>query len=139
MALIAQLDAKIYLALIARLKLMPGGLAIVEPGQTYPTSANVPFILVQDVRFDPDTPYVGNSEPDEHRGIFALAVMTPLDWTHAQGLGISGAIRVHMPKGAVYSNGGATVQILQTPSAGTAYRDGAWNRLPVSIRWRCSG
>jgi hypothetical protein len=139
MALIAQLDAKIYLALITRLKLMPGGYAIVEPGQTYPTTGNVPFILVQDVRFDPVARYVGNSEPDEHRGLFSIAVMTPLDWTHTQGMGIAGAIRSHMPKGASYSNGGATVQILQTPSAGTAYRDGAWNRLPVSVRWRCSG
>jgi hypothetical protein len=139
MPLITQLDAKIYLALMTRLKLLPGGYAIVEPGETYPTAGNVPFILVQDVRFDPDTPYIGNSDPDEHRGIFALAVMTPLDWTHTQGMGIAGAIRAHMPKGAAYSNGGALVKILQTPSAGTAYRDGAWNRLPVSIRWRCSG
>ncbi len=139
MTLVTQLDYKIYAALRDRLLTMSGGYDIVEPGETYPTSADTAFILVQDVRFDPTSRYVGGDTPDEHRGQFALAVMTPLEWTHAQGLGIAGLVRAHFPKAGKYTKDDARVEILDTPSAGTAYRDEAWNRLPVTIRWRCSG
>jgi hypothetical protein len=136
---ITQLDAKIWTALRTRLATMPGGYAIVDPGQTYPASADTAFILLQDVRFDPATPYIGGNDPAEYRGQLALLVMTPLSWTHSQSLGIVGLIRAHFPIGAKYASGDARVEILQTPSAGTAYRDGAWNRVPVAVRWRAAG
>lgn len=139
MALKTQLDAKIWLALRARLDTLSGGYAIVDPGETYPTEADTAFILVQDVRFDPVPRYTNAGAPDEHRGQFALAVMTPLEWTHAQGLGVAGGIRAHIPRGAKYSNSDVTVEILETPFAGTAYRDGPFNRLPVTVRWRTAG
>jgi len=139
MPLITQLDAKIWLALKARLDTLPGGYPIIDPGETYPTNAGQAFILVQDVRFDPVPRYTNLGAPDEHRGQFALAVMTPLKWTHAQSLGVAGAIRAHMPRGAKYSNSDVTVTILETPFAGVAYRDGPFNRLPVTVRWRAAG
>jgi hypothetical protein len=135
MPLVTQLDARIYTALLTRLKSMGGNYIIVEPGETYPASADTPFILVQDVRFDPVARYQGAQTVDEHRGMFSLAVMTPLAWTHTQSLGIAGLVRAHFPKTSKYG----PIEILQTPSAGTAYRDGAFNRLPVSIRWRAAG
>ena len=135
---IPQLDAKIYKCLIDRLNAMPGGYVIVEPGETYPTEADTPFILVQDVRFEPISRYMRGE--NENRGLFSLAVMTPLEWTHFDTLTVAGLVRAHFPKSAKYVNDGATVEILETPSyVGNAYRDGAFNRLPVSVRWRCGG
>jgi hypothetical protein len=139
MPLITQLDAKIWLAIKVRLDTFPGGYPVIDPGQTYPTNAGQAFILAQDVRFDPVVQYAGNASPDEHRGQIALAVMTPLEWSHAQTLGLAGAVRAHFPKGAKYIYQDCTVQILNTPYTETAYRDGPFNRLPVIIRWRCAG
>ncbi len=139
MALLDQIDAKIWLALKARLDSLPGGYPIIDPNETYPTNAGQAFILAQDVRFDPVAPYTNAGAPNEHRGELSIAVMTPLEWTHAQSPGISGAIRSHMPRGAPYAHGDCTVEILATPFAGAAYRDGPWNRLPVTVRWRAVG
>ena len=140
MTIIPQLEAKIYKALIDRLDLMPGGYAIVEPGENYPTQADTPFIVVQDVRFEPTSPFVGGSTQNENRGQFSLAVMVPLEWTHFNALTVAGLIRAQFPKSAKYVNDGVTVCILETPSyVGNAYRDGPFNRLPVSVRWRAAG
>lgn len=140
MTIIAQLDAKIYAALIARLKLMPGGYPVVEHNQNYPTQADTPFIVVQDVRFEPTSPYIGGTSSNENRGMFSLAVMVPLEWTHFHALTVAGLIRSWFPKSEKYRNDGVTVEILETPSyVGNSYRDGPFNRLPVQIRWRAAG
>jgi hypothetical protein len=139
MALIEQLDAKIYQALKARLDTMSGGIAVVEPDETYPTESDTPFIVVQDVRFEPDPRCIGDNTRDEHRGTFELAVMAPLEWTHSQLLGVAGIVRSHFPKSLKLYYDDVKVDIHRTPFAGLTYRDGPFNRLPVSIRWRCSG
>ena len=138
--LVNQLDAKIYTALITRLKTMSGGYSIVEPGQTYPTSADTAFIVVQDVRFDPTSPYIGGNTPNENRGVFSLAVMTPLSWAHTQSLGIAGLIRDHFPKTLKLTYSDVNVEILRTPFIdGNTMRDESWNRCNVMVRWRCAG
>lgn len=140
MTIRSQFDAKAYLALITRLQSMGGSHPIVEPGQTYPTSADEAFIVVQDVRFEPDTPYIGGNTANENRGVFSLAVMVPLSWSHVQGLGIAGLVRDHFPKSAKYTYDDVTVEILDTPSCiGNAYRDESWNRIPVNVSWRAAG
>lgn len=138
--IVNQLDAKIYTALITRLNTMSGGYDIVEPGETYPTAADTAFIVVQDVRLDPTSPYIGGNTPNENRGVFSLAVMTPLPWNHSQSLGIVGMIRDHFPKSSKYICSDVTVEILETPSyVGNSERDDSWNRVPVNIRWRAAG
>lgn len=140
MSVKTQLDAKIYSALIARLNTMSGGYDIVEPGQTYPSAADEAFIVVQDVRFEPDAPYVGWSTADEHRGAFSLSVMTPLAWTHNQTLGIVGLIRDHFPKSLKLTQNDVRVEILRTPFvSGSPRRDEGWTRADVMVRWRAAG
>lgn len=140
MTIKTDLDAKIYIALRDRLESMSGGYDVYEPGKTLPTAADTAFLLVQDVRFDPDPVFTNAASEDFHTGEFNVAVMTPLAWTHAQTLGIAGLIRAHMPKGYKAVVNDVTVTIRETPFyAGTAYRDQAWNRLPVSVRWRAWG
>ena len=139
MPLIQQLDAKIWLALKARLDTLPGGYPLVVDDETYPTEADSAFILVQDVRFDPEPRYANAGAPDEHRGQFSLAVMTPIEWTKTQRLGVAGLVRAHMPRSAKYTYQDCTVEILETPFIGNAFRDGPFNRVPVTVRWRTAG
>jgi len=72
-------------------------------------------------------------------GMFALAVMTPLEWSHAQALGIASLVRGYFSSGTPLTYDGVSVVIRQAPYAGTAYRDGPYNRLPVNIKWSCIG
>lgn len=135
-----QLDAKIYQALLSRLQSMSGGYDAVEPGQSYPAESNTAFIIVSDVRFEPTSPYAGGNTSNENRGNFNLSVMVPLEWTHSQGLGVAGLIRSHFPKSSKHTEDDVIVEILETPSyVGVSYRDASWNRIPVSVRWRCAG
>lgn len=136
----SNLDAKIFLALLTRLQTMSGGYDIVQPGATYPTSADKAFIVVQDIRFDPEARFVGADTENENRGLFALSIMTPINWTHTQQLGIAGMIRDHFSKAAKYTYDDVTVVILDTPSyVGNSRRDESFNRLDAQFRWRASG
>lgn len=140
MALISQLDAKIYDTLITRLKTMSGGYDIVEPGETYPTSANAAFVVSQDIRFEPIQRFVGDLTPDEHRGTLNLSIMVPLSWTHGQLLGVAGLVRDHMPKSLRLDGDGFRVEIMRTPFVlGASQRDKSWHRLEMQVMWRCYG
>lgn len=140
MTLINDLDAKIYLALKDRLDTMPGGYTIVESSETFSTSAEMPFLVVQDVRLDVNRRFTGSDDPDYHTGLFNIAVMVPLSWTYTQGLGVAGDIRNHFTKGLALIYDDAVVTVDQTPRVnGNPYRDGAFMRFPVSVPWRCQG
>lgn len=140
MSLKSNIDSKVYYGLLTHLQSMAGGYPIVEPGEVYPTDAGTPFIVVQDVRFDPDSPYIGGSTADENRGNFNLAVMTPLAWSHTQNLGVAGQIASHFPKGEKIAYSDVLIQLLQTPKyVGNSFRDAGFMRTPIDIRWRCAG
>ena len=134
--MITDIDAKIYESLRARIASMPGGYAIVYPGQVYPTNVTTPFILVTDVHFGNDRRYLGSDADDWHTGDFMLDIITPLSWTHTQVLGIAGIIRAWFTKDLVL---GGLVRIEKIPAVTVAYRDGGFMRLPVVVNWRAVG
>jgi len=140
MSVKTSIDGKIYLALLNRLNTMSGGYDIVEPNDIYPTDQGQAFIVVQDVRFDPDTPYIGGSSSNEYRGTFSLSVMAPLSWTHAQVLSVAGVVAAHFPKSSKYTYDDTRVEILQTPYySGNSRRDEGFHRVDVLIPWRAAG
>jgi hypothetical protein len=134
--MIDQIDAKIYEALRLRVASMPGGIAVVYPGQVYPTDVTVPFILVTDVKFGNDRVYIGSTSDDVYTGDFMLDIMAPLSWTHSQVLGAAGNIHEWFTKDLVL---GGLVRIEKTPTVTVAYRDGGFMRLPVAVNWRAVG
>jgi hypothetical protein len=134
--MITDIDAKIYEALKARIASMPGGYAIVYPGQVYPTNVTLPFILVTDVHFGNDRRYLGSDADDWHTGDFMLDAMVPISWTHTQLLGVAGDIRAWFTKDLLL---GDLVRIEKTPAVTVAYRDGGFMRLPVAVNWRAVG
>jgi hypothetical protein len=134
--MITQIFAKIYDALIAHADAMPGGFALIKHGEIYPTDASVAFIIATDVRVGVDRIYAGSNSDDVHNGFLMMDVMAPLSWSHSQLLGVAGLIRDHFNKDNILEG---IVRVIETPSTTTAYRDGAFNRLPVLIRWRTVG
>jgi len=134
--MITQIDAKIWEALTDHITIMPGGFDIVEPSGIYPPDTTVAFIVLTDVRFGNVRLYIGSTADDQHGGSLSLSVMAPLDWTHTQLLGVSGIVSTHFAKDTRLDG---LVEITKTPDVGIAYRDGAFNRLPVNVSWRAMG
>lgn len=133
---VTYIDAKIYDALKLRISTMPGGFTIVYPGDIYPTSADVAFIVVTDARFGNERLYNDTAASDNHTGQFMLDAMVPLSWTHSQLLGIAGVVVNWFTKDLRLSG---LVRIEQTPAVTTSYRDGGFNRLPIAVSWRAVG
>ena len=129
--------AQIYIALRNRLQTMPSAPVIVEPGEAYPPDISEPFILIQDERFDNPRRFASTAAKERQRGIFALAVMTPLEWTHSQSLGLSGLVAARFPKGlALPITGGNPIRMEKDAQlVANAYRDGAFQRQPVHVYW----
>jgi hypothetical protein len=132
--------AQIYIALRNRLQSMHAAPVIVEPGQDYPSNPSVPFVLIQDERLDNPRRYASAAAKERQRGIFALAIMTPLEWSHPQVLGLSGAVAARFPKGLVLPvAGGNPIRMeKQAQVINGAYRDGAFLRQPVHVYWYVS-
>lgn len=140
MSTIAYIDPKIYIALRDHLQAMSGGYAIVLPNEDYPSSADTPFLLVQDVRLDPDKLYANDDATEELRGIWSVTLMAPLSWSYTQMLGVAGLIRTHFLSEPKLYESGARVEITGAAYIATqAFRDGAYMRLPINIPWRCAG
>jgi hypothetical protein len=129
------IEARIYKALIDRLKTMSGGYEVVEPGQKYPTAANAAFINVVDFRRPVDRVYAASTADDLHMGILECAVMVPTAWTHMQLIGIGMLIKSHFPKDLRLD----VLRIDKSAMIMSSYLDGAFVRLPVSISWRALG
>jgi len=134
--MIEYIDAKIYDALKLHLDDMPGGFTIVYPDDIYPTDADTPFIVVTDARFGNERLYNDSGASDNHLGQFMLDAMVPLAWSHSQLLGIAGVVVDWFAKDLRLSG---LVRIEQTPAITTVYRDGGFNRLPISVSWRAVG
>lgn len=133
------IDAKIYALLRDHLIGMTGAPEIVLPDEVFTPDINNPFIYVTDVRLEPPRRFLGSDDPDEHRGFWMVDLMTPIAWTYPQQLGLFGKVQSRFNKGLALS-GDVTVRVTDTPNIeGSAYRDGAFSRLPVKVRWRCSG
>jgi hypothetical protein len=140
MAVIDNFEGKIYRALIERLNTMTGGFAIVEPDETFTPDVNECHLIVTDIRNPLVDSYTGFSSADKHEGTLQVDVCAPLGWNHAQIMGVANKIRAHFPKGLNLSYGGASLFVKTTPqSLGSSYRDGSFNRLPVSINWHAQG
>ena len=130
------IDAKIWEALKARLASMTGGYHIVYDSEPYPTNAATAFIVVSDFRNEAERVYIGTNDDDLYQGALQLSIMTPLSWNHTQALGVAGIIKQHFTKDLIL---GGLVSLTAIPSVTASYRDGPYNRIPVSIPWRALG
>ena len=110
---------------------------------TPPTDANGladVYWIFSDMRFDVPRKFVDTGAVDEYRGEFQVHIMAPLRWNYEQSRQLAGQIIGHFPKDTRLTYGGLDVSVTATPKTiGGSYRDGAYNRLPVLVRWRAVG
>ena len=105
-----------------------------------PTDANGllgVYWIYDDMRFDVPRKYIDTSASDEQKGEFQVHIMIPLRFNYEYLRQMSGQVISHFPKDTRLVYDGLTVEITDTPKTiGASYRDGAYNRLPVIVRWR---
>lgn len=140
MTQVALIDGKIYLALKSRLDEWTACDVFYSPDVPQIAPIDSPYLVVTDARLDTETRFTGNNDVDEYRGILNIAVMIPMGWTNAQGLGFASRVCDHFDKGASYTYSDCTVKIMARPKiVGAPYQDGGRMRYPVNVRWRASG
>ena len=134
------INGKIYLALTNHLDTMTAGYAVAHQGETFTPSVGSPYLIANDVRTDTPRAYIATDDPVKHTGFYMVDVMTPLNWTYPQMLGVVGRLvdRFSQDRSLTYDD--VTVQVTDTPKPqGQAYRDGEFNRLPVKVMWAAWG
>ena len=142
---LATTELKIWLALRDHANTYTGLPFVAYPSDTFtpPTDASGladTYWIYDDMRFDVPRRYVDTSGSDNHRGEFQVHIMIPLRFNYEYLRQMSGQVISHFPKDTRLVYDGLTVEITDTPKTiGASYRDGAYNRLPVIVRWRAGG
>ena len=142
---IATTETKIWLALRDHADTYTGLPFVAYPSDEFtpPTDSNGladVYWIYDDMRFDVPRKYVDTSGADNHRGEFQVHIMIPLRFNYEYLRQMSGQVVGHFPKDTRLVYDGLTAEITDTPKTiGASYRDGAYNRLPVIVRWRSVG
>lgn len=145
----AAVETKIWLALKARVQTLPLSYPIDWPRVpfTKPQSANPvlpdPYL---EVRLLPNTSqriFIGSGDPHRRLGILQVSLMYPVartqgtvDW-EAQFSQIGGTIATHFRTDLRMTFDGVTVRVEKAPDVAQPFRDDAYWRVPVSVRWQC--
>ncbi len=140
MTQVQNIDGKIFLALKSRLDDWTECDVFYSPDVPQSPPINAPYLIVTDMRMDAATRFSGVSDIDEYRGVFNIAVMTPIGWTYEQGAGLASRICDWFGKGDVYAYDDCNVVIMaRTKIVGAPYQDAGRMRYPVNVKWRSSG
>lgn len=130
------IETKIWFALRSRVSTLPFSPAL---PLAYPASAYSPgkdaFVAVDHVPFAPQRVLVGKGE-HERTGVLTLTHVAPLGQELQYYTGAAGKIAAHFPEDLQMKYGGVCVRVVAKPHVMDGYRDGAWFRTPVNIRWR---
>lgn len=132
----ASRHAKIWKALKDHLEAYPGlPTDVVYGGQSFDEpNPLVPYMIVDDVRFDPGRRYWRGVE--WHTGSLAVHCMVPLQWDDLQSAEFAGSLADYFEPDAVMAYDDMSVRVAKQPAvSGAGYRDGSHFRLPVLVYW----
>lgn len=132
----ASRHAKIWKALKDHLEAYPDlPSTVVYGGQSFDNpDPLVPYMIVDDVRFDPERKYWAGKE--WHTGSLAVHCMVPLQWDDLQSAEYAGSLCDYFEVDAVMSYDDTSLRVSKQPAvSGAGYRDGSHYRLPCLIMW----
>lgn len=145
----ATTETKIWQALKARVQTLSSGLTINWPMEPFtpPVSGGKPVPYVE-CRHLPNANvrrFIGSNDPMERMGILQLTLCWPASEigtasgkTHPDVLvQHAGEIAAHFPTDLAMDFQGIRVRVERAPDVTQPYRDDAYWRCPVSVRWRC--
>lgn len=131
-----EIETKIWLALQARIETLSGGLFVAYPASVY-SPGDAPYIAVGRVTISPQRVFVA-SGPSERTGMLTLSHVAPLGQDMAVYEEAASIIAAHFPEDLCLRFQDIRVRIPSAPHVVDGFREGAWWRTPVNIRWRCA-
>lgn len=132
-------NAEIQAALINRLRdfaPLPA-VDVAYPDENYEPQSGREYIEVQFSISPTQTPYVGNNDPTVYVGFLQLTVVYPRLYGDNNYMFLVDDIIDHFRKGTKMDHGGVRVNVDVQPYASGPFRDDTWNRVPVTISYRC--
>lgn len=144
----ATVETKIWQALKARVATLPGGYAINWPLAPFtpPKAGNrpLPYVECRHIPNRNNRFLMGSTDPQERRGILQMTLCWPATnvgtgsgKTHPDDLiQRAGEIAAHFPTDLAMDFEGIRVRVERAADVAQAYRDEAYARCPVSIRWQ---
>lgn len=148
----ATVETAIWQALKAHVQTLSGGLAVNWPMEPFtpPTTGGsapkaLPYVECRHMPNVASRVFIGSGDPQERPGILQLTLCWPAadvgtgsGKTHPDILiQRAGEIAAHFPTDHRMIFQGVTVRVERAPDVAQPYRDDAYWRVPVSVRYRC--
>jgi hypothetical protein len=129
-------ETKIWMALNSRLITLPFSpkLPIVEPGSAFTPNAQSKWLSVGLASQRPTRIVIG-AGPDDRRGTMTVTYVAPLNQHHTVYTEAAAKIAEHFSLDTRIKHDGVCLRIIETPHVVDGYREDAYWRVPVNIRW----
>lgn len=130
--------AKIWKALKTYLEGYPTLPMVAYGGQSFdpPVSAETPYMIVDDVRFDAQRKYLGTNAPAWQTGNLAVHVMVPLSYDDIQSAECVGKIADYFVQDTPMTYDDITIKVSRPATvSGAGYRDVGYFRVPILVSW----
>ncbi|MGH2342566.1 phage tail terminator-like protein [Segnochrobactraceae bacterium EtOH-i3] len=131
----------LWLALRSRVETIPfsPAMPIAWPADSF-EPGGAAYLSVSFQPGDPGRLTIGDRGPHPLTGSMAVALVVPvaLQWDPARILNNAGVIAKAFPPGLVMRCGTARATVTKPATIQPVYRDGAYFRAPVIVRWQAS-
>lgn len=122
-------------ALQLHLLTLPGAPSIAWEDVSFTPTTGQAYLQVHQLRNAP-IDHAITLDVLEQRGILQVTVVHPAGGAGIAAHDIAHAVASLFPRGLRLAVDEKTLTIYKTPAIATAYPDGGWLRVPVSISWR---
>lgn len=109
---------------------------IVGPLDVYPANPRDPFVIMTNIPNISQRMAMDNDWTHVYDGVLSLSLMTPLQVPIAEVIGMAGEIVEEFPESLKMVYGDTTVRVTKRGDVAQGYRDNAFWRTPISIRWQ---
>jgi len=142
----ATVETAIWQALKARVAALPSpvNFPVAWPDENFtpPVDGNgrpIPYIEVFDNSNEPERLLISSTGPVLRMGILGIHLMFPVAMarSHAVKKQYAGQIAAWFPTDLKMISDGVTVQVEKPPKPPSIFRDDAYWRCPVQVRWLC--
>ena len=129
-------NAKAWKALKTALESYPALPFVAYGGQSFDPPDNAPYLIVDDVRFEPVRNKYGSNSKNWNTGNLSINTMTPIEWTDVQHAEYIGDISDYFAQDMAMTYDDVTLRVSQQPAiANAGYRDGDMWRQTLLVNW----
>lgn len=137
----AKVETAIWLALKARIDLLPLDYAKAWPSQTFTVPHDgvlpLPYLRIGRVSSAPARLMLANNRQHSRKGFLIITLVYPLGQDVSVYDQIVGTITDHFKDGTQMKHGDVCVTVKVYPHAQEGYEDNGYWAVPIRITWQC--